>query len=113
MRSGHPSGGAASRVYSARVRTKVGSRSVPERMTRLYGIPLSHPVLAARAMLERKEVPYRYVELLAGAHPLALRGLGFRTVTVPAMKLSDGRRVQGSLAIDQALEAAFPEPSLY
>jgi glutathione S-transferase len=86
---------------------------VSERVIRLYGIPLSHPVLAVRGMLERKGVPYRYVELLGGAHPLALRGLGFRSVTVPAMKLSDGRRVQGSLAIAQALEAAFPEPSLY
>ncbi len=84
-----------------------------ERVIRLYGIPLSHPVLAVRGMLDRKGVAYRYVELLAGAHPIALRGLGFRAVTVPAMKLSDGRRVQGSVAIAQALEGTFPEPGLY
>jgi glutathione S-transferase len=80
---------------------------------RLYGIPLSHPVLAARGMLERKGLQYRYVELLAGAHPPSLWALGFRRITVPAMRLADGRRVQGSLAIAQALESVAPDPSLY
>jgi glutathione S-transferase len=84
-----------------------------ERRIRLYGIPLSHPVLAARGMLERKGLDYRYVELLAGAHPPSLWALGFRRITVPAMRLADGRRVQGSLAIAQALEAVAPDPSLY
>lgn len=64
-------------------------------------------------MLERKGLPYRYVELLGGMHPPSLLALGFRGVTVPAMKLEDGRRVQGSLAIAQALETIAPEPSLY
>jgi glutathione S-transferase len=80
---------------------------------RLYGIPLSHPVLAVRGMLDRKGLSYRYVELLAGAHPLSLRALGFPGATVPAMRLPDGRRIQGSLAIAAALEAVAPEPSLY
>jgi glutathione S-transferase len=80
---------------------------------RLYGIPLSHPVLTARGMLERKGLDYRYVELLAGAHPPSLWALGFRHITVPAMRLADGRRVQGSLAIAQALEAVKPDPPLY
>jgi glutathione S-transferase len=80
---------------------------------RLYGIPLSHPVLAVRGMLERKGLAYRYVELLAGMHPPSLLALGFRGVTVPAIKLSDGGRVQGSLAIAQRLEQVHPEPSLY
>jgi len=80
---------------------------------RLYGIPLSHPVLAVRGMLERKGLAYRYVELLAGGHPLALWALGFRAATVPAMRLPSGRRVQGSLAIAQALEQIAPAPSLY
>jgi glutathione S-transferase len=84
-----------------------------ESRIRLYGIPLSHPVLAARGMLERKGLDYRYVELLAGAHPPSLWALGFRRITVPAMRLADGRRVQGSLAIAQALEALAPDPSLY
>lgn len=80
---------------------------------RLYGIPMSHPVLAVRGMLERKGLDYRYVELLAGAHPPSLWALGFRGMTVPAMRLPDGRRVQGSLAIAQALDEVAPEPSLY
>jgi glutathione S-transferase len=84
-----------------------------EARIRLYGIPLSHPVLAARGMLERKGLDYRYVELLAGAHPPSLWALGFRRGTVPAMRLPDGRRVQGSLAIAQALEEVAPDPSLY
>ncbi len=64
-------------------------------------------------MLELKGLPYRYVELLAGTHPAALWALGFRGPTVPAMRLADGRRVQGSLAIARALEALAPHPSLY
>ena len=64
-------------------------------------------------MLERKGLPYRYVELPAGTHPAALWALGFRAPTVPAMRLADGRRVQGSLAIARALEALAPQPSLY
>jgi len=80
---------------------------------RLYGIPMSHPVVAVRGMLDRKALPYRYVELLAGAHPPSLWALGFRGMTVPAIRFPDGRRVQGSLAIAAALEESAPEPSLY
>lgn len=80
---------------------------------RLYGIPLSHPVFGVREMLAFKRLPYRYVELLAGGHPLLLWALGFRGATVPAIRLPDGRRVQGSLAIAQALEHVAPAPSLY
>jgi glutathione S-transferase len=64
-------------------------------------------------MLDQKGLPYRYAELLGGAHPLSLFALGFRGATVPALKLADGRRVQGSLAIAQALETLIPTPSLY
>lgn len=80
---------------------------------RLYGIPMSHPVLAVRGMLERKGLAYRYVELLAGAHPPSLWALGFRGMTVPAIRLADGRRVQGSVAIARALEKVRPSPPLY
>jgi glutathione S-transferase len=86
---------------------------VPASSIRLYGIPFSHPAIAVRGMLERKGLPYRYVQLLAGGHPPSLWALGFRGPTVPAMKLPDGRRVQGSLAIARALEEFAPEPSLY
>ncbi len=64
-------------------------------------------------MLERKGIKYRYVELLGGSHPLSLLALGFTQTTVPAMKLPDGGRVQGSLAIARALEGLLPTPSLY
>jgi glutathione S-transferase len=64
-------------------------------------------------MLDHKRLPYRYVELLAGAHPPSLWALGFRGGTVPAVRLPDGRRVQGSLAIAQALEQIAAAPSLY
>jgi glutathione S-transferase len=80
---------------------------------RLYGIALSHPVIAVRKMLERKRLSHRYVELVAGLHPLNLRAHGFRSPTVPALELPDGRRVQGSLEIARALEALAPLPSLY
>jgi glutathione S-transferase len=80
---------------------------------RLYGIALSHPVIGVHGMLRRKGLTYRYVELLGGAHPLALVALGFPRATVPAVKLPDGRRVQGSLAIANALEEFVPTPSLY
>jgi glutathione S-transferase len=80
---------------------------------RLYGIPLSHPVLTVRGILAFKAVAYRYVELMAGGHPPALWASGFRHATVPAIRLPDGRRVQGSPAIAQALERLVPAPSLY
>lgn len=80
---------------------------------RLYGIALSHPVLGVHGMLARKTLTYRYVELLGGAHPLSLFALGFTGATVPAVRLPDGRRVQGSLAIAKALEGLVPTPSLY
>ncbi len=84
-----------------------------EGQIRLYGIRLSHPVLAVRGMLDRKGLSYRYVELLAGAHPPTLWALGFRHGTVPAVRLPDGRRAQGSLVIAQALEQIAPAPPLY
>jgi glutathione S-transferase len=81
---------------------------VTESPIRLYGIALSHPVVGVQGMLERKGLAYRYVELLSGAHPLALFALRFARPTVPAMRLSDGRRVRGSLAIAKALEELVP-----
>ena len=64
-------------------------------------------------MLGFKGLAYREVELLAGGHPPMLWALGFRGATVPAIRLPDGRRVQGSLAIARALEQLAPSPSLY
>jgi glutathione S-transferase len=86
---------------------------VSDRLIRLYGIPLSHSVSGVRRMIVFKRLAYRYVELPAGGHPPMLWALGFRGATVPAIKLPGGRRVQGSLAIAQALEQLAPSPSLY
>lgn len=80
---------------------------------RLYAVPLSTPALAAAAMLRHKGIEHRVVELFAGGHPIALKALGFPGPTVPALKLEDGTRLQGSLQIAAALEARHPEPSLY
>lgn len=79
---------------------------------KLYWFPMSHPGMAAKAMLELKGVPYETVDVLVGAQVVHLRLAGFRAGTVPALKL-DGRRVQGSLAIPRALERIAPEPALY
>lgn len=80
---------------------------------RLYTVALSHPGLAAEGMLRHKGLPHAVTTLVAGAHPVALKALGFAGVTVPALRFEDGRRVQGTLRISQALEAEVPEPSLY
>ncbi len=79
---------------------------------RLYGFAISNPANSVRLMLAFKGVEAQWVALLPGLHPLLLRLLGFKRGTVPAMKL-DGRRIEGSLEIAQALEALVPEPSLY
>jgi glutathione S-transferase len=63
-------------------------------------------------MLEHKGIEHRVVSLVPGLHPAAVRVLGFRSATVPALTL-DGRRVQGSRSISRALEEAQPEPSLF
>ena len=79
---------------------------------RLYGFSISNATHTARLTLAFKGVETKNVELLPGLHPLLLRGFGFHRGTVPALKL-DGRKIEGSLEIAQALEAAVPEPSLY
>jgi glutathione S-transferase len=78
----------------------------------LYAIPPSHPASAARLMLERKRIEHKVVELIPGMHAAAVRALGFRRGTVPALKL-DGTRVQGSREISRALEEYRPEPRLF
>jgi glutathione S-transferase len=79
----------------------------------LYSLTLSHPAHTAHLMLERKRIDHRVVNLLPGFHPPMLRAVGFEGRTVPALRLEDGRRIQGSLAIATALEELRPEPSLY
>jgi glutathione S-transferase len=77
----------------------------------LFGVPASHPSLAAELMLQRKGVDYRRVDLVSAAHRLMLRGLGFSRGTVPALRL-DGARIQGTGTIALALDALRPDPPL-
>lgn len=79
---------------------------------RLYVIPGSHPSMSARLMLERKGVPYRRVDLMPVVAKGVLRALRFPRATVPALAL-DGRRVQGTRAIAEALDDVRPEPALF
>ena len=69
---------------------------------RLYGFSISNASQTARLTLAFKGVETKWVELLPGLHPLLLRGFGFKRGTVPAIKL-DGRKIEGSLEITQAL----------
>lgn len=73
----------------------------------LYTIPGSHPGVSAALMLERKGIPYRRVDLLPVVSKGVVRGLGFPSVTVPALKLG-GRRLQGSVEIARALDQFAP-----
>ena len=89
-----------------------GKRRVPRVSVTLYAIPPSHPSHAARLMLERKGIEHKVVNLAPGTHAAAVRALGFRRGTVPALKL-EGRRVQGSRQIARALDEARAEPKLF
>lgn len=77
----------------------------------LFGVPASHPALAAELMLRHKGVEYRRVDFVAGLHRLIVRGLGFPGVTVPALRL-DGLHLQGTRRIGLALDALRPEAPL-
>lgn len=80
---------------------------------RLYGIPGSHNVAIAEAMLRHKGIAYTRRDLIPGAHRLLLvRLLGFRGSSVPALRI-DGQRVLGTGAIARALEQQQPEPPLF
>ena len=79
---------------------------------KLYGMSVSHPARAARAMLSHKGIEYDLVSISPGMQPVVLRLAGFRGRTVPALKL-DGRRIQGSRAISRALEELKPDPPLF
>src|SRR5689334_3447295 len=79
---------------------------------RLFTIPASHPSWSARLMLERKGIPYKRVDLVAGVHKPILRALRFPGKTVPALRLDD-RRLQGTREIARALDEVVPEPPLF
>jgi glutathione S-transferase len=80
--------------------------------TTLYGMSISHPSRAAGLMFRHKGIKPQLVNIPPGSQQLLMRVYGFRHGTVPGMKI-DGRRVQGSVQISRALEAAKPEPPLF
>jgi glutathione S-transferase len=77
----------------------------------LYGIPASHPTLAAALMLDRKGIEYKRVDLPQWFHRPILRALRFPATTVPALVL-DGRRIQTTKRIARELDALRPDPPL-
>src|SRR4051812_19746079 len=79
---------------------------------KLYGLAISHPSFACRAMLDHKGIEYELVNFPPLSQPIAVRAAGFRGRKVPALSI-DGRRVQGSLAISRALEELKPDPPLF
>jgi glutathione S-transferase len=79
----------------------------------LYGIPGSHNVAVADAMLRYKGMEFRRRDLIPGTHRLLLvRLLGFSGSTVPALKV-DRRRVLGTRRISRALDEVRPDPPLF
>jgi glutathione S-transferase len=78
----------------------------------LFVIPGSHPSRTAAAMLDRKGIAYKRVDLMPVVSKGVLRAVGFPGITVPALKI-DGRRVQGSREIGRELDRLVPEPALY
>ena len=79
----------------------------------LVGVPASHPSLAAELMLQRKGLDYQRFDLVAGVHRPLLRLLGFSGVTVPAVRLADGVRIQGSRRLSRALDVLHPQAPLF
>src|SRR3954471_7538585 len=79
---------------------------------KLYAIAVSHPSHAAKAMLDYKRIEHEVVNFPPLSQPIALRAVGFRGRTVPALAI-EGRKVQGTLAISRALEELKPDPPLF
>jgi glutathione S-transferase len=77
-----------------------------------HHMAVSHPSNSARLMLEHKGLPHRTVLVPVGLQPIVLPTLGYRSITVPALKI-DGRRVQGSRRISRELERLKPDPPLF
>jgi glutathione S-transferase len=78
----------------------------------LFGVPASHPSLAAELMLQHKRIDYRRIDLVTAAHRGLLRALGFPGKTVPAIRIN-GAKVQGTTAIALALDSLVPSPPLF
>lgn len=80
---------------------------------KLYGIPGSHNVAIAEAMLRHKGIEYSRRDLVPGAHlPLVRRVLGFSGGTVPALRAGE-RRFHGAREISRGLDEPKAEPPLF
>jgi len=79
---------------------------------RLYSVSLSHPSHTARLMLEHKGIEHRVVNIVPGFQAPVVRLVGFRGITVPALRF-DGRRVQGSREISRFLDQVAASPRLF
>jgi glutathione S-transferase len=79
---------------------------------KLYLVHGSHPSAAVARAMEMKGMPFRVVELLPPMHAAVQRVL-FGARTVPAVRLEDGQRISGSMAIMRKLEEIAPEPPLF
>lgn len=84
---------------------------LPDKVT-LYMFPGSNSALTGRLMLDHKGIDYRLVKLPPAAHAFILLGLGFETMSVPALKIGR-RRVQGTRWIARELDEDFPQRPLY
>jgi glutathione S-transferase len=79
---------------------------------KLYSIAVSHPARAAGLMLRHKGIDFELVDIPPGSQRALMRLRGFGGGTVPGLEI-DGRKIQGSLQISQALEELQPEPHLF
>ncbi|MEX1142853.1 MAG: glutathione S-transferase N-terminal domain-containing protein [Thermoleophilaceae bacterium] len=80
---------------------------------RLYGLPGSHPTMAAQAMLERKGIELTRIDLVPFlARAIVSRGMGQPQNTVPVLTIG-GRRIQGSREISRELDRLRPDPPLF
>ena len=78
----------------------------------LYSMEISHPARAVGLMLDHKGLEYKRVDIPTGMQAFAVRAVGFRGSTVPAMKIN-GRKVQGSQQIARVLDETRPDPPLF
>ena len=78
----------------------------------LIGVTGSHPCVSAELMLRYKGIAFSRLDLPNMTHRAILPLMGFRSSTVPVIKL-DGRRVCGTMKIARALEALVPDPPLF
>jgi glutathione S-transferase len=78
----------------------------------LYVVHGSHPCAAVQRALELKRLPFRVIELPPPLHA-PIQRVRFGARTVPAIRLEDGQKVSGSMAIVRRLEELAPDPPLF